>query len=588
MAGVESYGLIDGGNFVGVQAKWFTESVNAGQINQIRKSIHSALLVRPAMAHYIVCLPRNFQSDKIGRGKKLVEDTEEKRINELIEEIANAYPDLTLEFWNESRILQELQKPGAEGILKFWFTKEILSFDFVKSRFELAKTGWLKERYTPSLHSQGEIHFIVQQALYTEEARRKVVKEITGFISHATLSIKLIDQFNALAGRSNAFEIELLAIKTALEGNIQLFIQVKDSIKAGELVTDKISLSPIDYWTSIHKLHSAKLDPTFNNIKPRLTEALTELAESDLNEYVDWLLKHNVAHNCGILGFPGSGKTHGVANEIELRLLSNIPAIIIRAKDCPSANWSQILHHSLGGLNDWTDIEIFTAFESMAARIDLEKAGQPLVDDFKHELTNFLVTIDGIDESDYIASWRDRVKELEHWIKTFPRLRFVFTARSYGATNDNPSQLHFDDNVNIRFDLPEEGDVPLTELTKDYFKSYGINYVGFPWLLTAFENALSLKLFCEEYKGKSIADLDRPVIVGFTALLNNKINRIDTEFTEQQKPGWSKTDQVVRKSLINVSDNLILKRTASHDELADKLVADFYRLVDKTGHGLQS
>jgi hypothetical protein len=328
--GVEAYAIIENGKFAGVQAKWFTESVDASQINQIRKSITSALTVRPSLERYVVCLPRNFQSDKIGRGKKLVEDTEERRINDLVDEIALSHPDLNLEFWNENRIREELQKPGADGIVKFWFTKEILSFDFIKGRFDLAKAGWLKERYTPSLHTQGEIHSIIQQALYTTESRVEVTSEMARFISHAELTVRLIDQFNLRAGVGNSLEGDLNITKQALAIYIQLFQQVCTQLKDGEYLSKGQQIDSIDFWTAIHKLDSAKLDPTFNNIKPRLSEALKKLAESELSEYVDWLFTENRAHNCGILGRPGSGKTHGVANEVESRLIQNIPAIIIR------------------------------------------------------------------------------------------------------------------------------------------------------------------------------------------------------------------------------------------------------------------
>lgn len=580
--GVESYAVMEDGKFAGVQAKWFLESLNASQINQIRKSINSALTVRPTMSQYIICLPRDFQSDKIGRGKKLVEDTEEKRINELIDEFSVPYPDLKIEFWNESRIRDELQKPGAEGIVKFWFSKEILSFDFIKNRFELAKSGWLKERYTPSLHAQGEIHSIVQLALYTRESRIEVIREMERFLSHAELTQRLIHEFNHLAaGAANPFQAELETIQQTITKYVQLFQTFRNQVKNGEqLSNQQHGIVPVDFWTTIHKLDTAKLNPTFNNVQPRLSLAFKKLAESDLPEYVNWSIVQNRSHNCGIMGLPGSGKTHGVADEVELRLKEAAPAVIIQAKTTPCSNWTDILHHTLGGLKDWTDVEIFTAFEAMVSRVDVEKAEDPQSSEIENELTKFLIVIDGIDEAENMTQWRDRIKELTHWITQFPRIRFVFTARSYGPVNENPSQLHFDD-ANVRFDLPDEGDVPLLELAQAYFRTYNIDYQNFPWLLTAFENALSLKLFCEEYKGKDLATLENPVIFGFRSLLNNKINRIDTEFTEQHKPGWSSTDQVVRQALVCIADTLVLKTFTSHNELASKLVADTNGLIDR-------
>lgn len=51
-----------------------------------------------------------------------------------------------------------------------------------------------------------------------------------------------------------------------------------------------------------------------------------------------------------ILGNPGSGKTHGIANLVESLLEGNLHIpILIRAKDInPINNWAEILKKSLG------------------------------------------------------------------------------------------------------------------------------------------------------------------------------------------------------------------------------------------------
>src|SRR6185437_8695199 len=76
--GVEAYVILDNDDIVGLQCKWFRTAISPNQIGQIRRSIDSAMAVRPDISRYIVCLPRDFGSSKIGKGKVLVDDCEEK------------------------------------------------------------------------------------------------------------------------------------------------------------------------------------------------------------------------------------------------------------------------------------------------------------------------------------------------------------------------------------------------------------------------------------------------------------------------------------------------------------------------------
>ena len=40
--GIEAYGQLSSGDIIAVQAKWFQQSLNGSEINQIRKSIQTA------------------------------------------------------------------------------------------------------------------------------------------------------------------------------------------------------------------------------------------------------------------------------------------------------------------------------------------------------------------------------------------------------------------------------------------------------------------------------------------------------------------------------------------------------------------
>ena len=68
--GIEAYGKLSNGNFIAIQSKWFKQALDNNEIKQIKNSITTALNIRPNIIEYIICIPHNVSSVKIGRGKK--------------------------------------------------------------------------------------------------------------------------------------------------------------------------------------------------------------------------------------------------------------------------------------------------------------------------------------------------------------------------------------------------------------------------------------------------------------------------------------------------------------------------------------
>ena len=52
--GVESFAVLKDNSIIGLQAKWFRTSIQAGQISQIKGSIETAKKIRPEIKKYIV------------------------------------------------------------------------------------------------------------------------------------------------------------------------------------------------------------------------------------------------------------------------------------------------------------------------------------------------------------------------------------------------------------------------------------------------------------------------------------------------------------------------------------------------------
>lgn len=167
--GVESYAVLSDGKVIGLQAKWFPDSITTNQMGQIKNSINTALKMRPQITRYIVCVPRDLAS-LTGKG----DNTEDKRWEDMKSDVLKDNPNLTLDLWNETRLTQELQKECSAGIFKFWFERAEISEESVKFSFEKSKHSWLSTKYVPELNTFGTIHSFICTYLGDVDQRKKL------------------------------------------------------------------------------------------------------------------------------------------------------------------------------------------------------------------------------------------------------------------------------------------------------------------------------------------------------------------------------------------------------------------------------
>ena len=111
--GVESYLTLTDDKVVGLQAKWFPNTIGSSEIGQIRNSIKTAIRIRPHIIRYIVCVPRDLASQTA----RTIEsgNSEDNRWKALVKEINTEFPSLIIELWNETKITEELQKADSSG-----------------------------------------------------------------------------------------------------------------------------------------------------------------------------------------------------------------------------------------------------------------------------------------------------------------------------------------------------------------------------------------------------------------------------------------------------------------------------------------
>ena len=566
--GVESYAVLSDGKIIGLQAKWFPDSITSNQMGQIKNSINTALKMRPQITRYIVCVPRDLAS-LTGKG----DNTEDKRWEDMKSEVLKDYPDLILDLWNETRLTQELQRDCSAGILKFWFERAEISEESVRFSFEKSKNSWLSTKYVPELNTFGTIHNFVCTYLGDVDQRKKL-NELFASMSDLcnefyTASDEIIDvcgendpQLVALLNESKSqiqfMQREVQKIQSWLENEsvfglsfeVDAFWVDFDAIEA-QLKESKEERSHYFHFSAVIKilrlLGKIRIQPILNQIK----------------RAKDW-------RSLVFLGEPGTGKTHGVAAEAE-RLLNDgyhIP-ILIQARDISSTDtWKDMLISNLGLANSWSEEEIWQGLSSLANRKKvhvLDSSDQVSV------LPKIIVIVDGVDESSLHDKWTERVQETSAIIQSYPSIRFCFMSRPYVFKGKNTGGRIVNIDVN--------GDVPTYKLFDSYVKAYDVDVSGAGWVKYALTTPWALKLFCELNKGKKI-NYHSGADVSIAALLKEKIRMLESEYCKQDSSA-TVADQNIFRSIILLANSFScesrIERSQIIGSIAQRLSVDIVR-----------
>ncbi|MDD5151193.1 MAG: hypothetical protein PHC28_12085 [Flavobacterium sp.] len=576
--GIEAYGKLSNGSFIVIQSKWFKQALNNSEITQIKKSIITALNIRPNIIEYIICIPRNVSSKKNSKNGKLAKFTEDERIKNFEIEIKKSSPNVKITWWFEQTILNELQFPENEGVNKYWFEKEVIHSSFLKDKFDLQKTNyWLKERYVGDLHTKGDIQNLIDKQLNSLPFRKKILAKILDLKNKINHTLKISTKFINVTVNSNEFknklEIinyfldELIKCSTELETKLANGIEINLSINdEKELTILNTIYEAVEILETINPSDFQK--PIYQNLKICLRELNTEI----INKYLEIENNLTLISTSLILGKPGTGKTLGLAYAVEECVKKSAPAILIQAKGANSKDWTQLLSKELE-LTNWNKNEIFNALETIAVRKDCQLA----FDNIKPaENTTVLICIDGLDEDfSNEANWYDRINETIEITNKYKRIRFVFSAREY-FYNNQKLPVYKKQYEELR--LKREGDVKVEDVANNYFKKYNINIENHQ-LVKGLDSLFALKLFCENYKGSTIKGNDF-VQTATSKLINLKVERINNEYLESLETKKSKSVKPVLDFLNIISDLFYYTSEVSHTQIFDLEIENKLKYLD--------
>ena len=206
--GVEAYCVLEDGNVVGVQSKWFPMKIEDSQIRQIESSIQTAKKVRPQISMYVVCVPRDLGSKKIVKGGGLAQNTEADRWITLVEKCKLSYPDLEIILWDETRLQEKLLQPETQGAYRYWFENTVVFDQQFELSYSKAVNSWAKHKYIPEIHTRGYIHERLGYFLGCDELAKKRYDEVGRFMNRLEALSRAYKDILALGFSSSAKELE--------------------------------------------------------------------------------------------------------------------------------------------------------------------------------------------------------------------------------------------------------------------------------------------------------------------------------------------------------------------------------------------
>ncbi len=560
--GIEAYGELKNGDIIAVQAKWFLTTMENTQINQIEKSVNTALNLRKKIVEYIICVPRSLSSTKMGKGQVPVPNTEESRVDQLTAKIQGVHASTTFTWWFEQDMQNELLEGDNEGMSKFWFERDVVTHKQLVDQFELEKAGWIDKRYIPELHGPGVIQGHIEQILFSQAYRKELLNRIgetTKILQNAT---SLISRFAETLGSSSPILIELIALQSNIDYNLSSLLPLIRAVQEGINELPTITLQPMPVSTDLLiSLEEWRPSDRQLGLPTRLFKSLDRLTDLDLSAIITKIRDEVVQSGRLFLGNSGTGKTHALSNTVDIRLnYQKVPALIIRAKGAPSGDWKFLLQKALD-IDNWNKNEMLSALETLAVRADYQ-AAKALVagDELKNEMAKVMICIDGLEEdTEHWPEWYARIRESVILMGRYPRVRFAFTARPYFLLEtEMPADLTF-----RVIEIPREGDIPVQEVVDRYFKHFDIT-VEPRSLIRGIDSLYALRLFCKLYEGRKLTAEDE-ILTAEHDLLNEKVNRMEEEFRQVKNPGAARNP--VRDAIEAIAEVFYLKSNMPHTDL---------------------
>lgn len=510
--GIECYWILEDGSEVVWQAKYFCNAFDDSQYQQIDGSVKRALNSHPNLRRYIITVPTD-PSDAHITGRMSMKE----RIDGYVDRWLEINPHMSFEFWWASDLIERIQNPSNQGMLRFWFGEcEFTDEDLIQ--FNEASIKDLGKRYTPKLNVE------VDAVQYFEVLSRG--KSFNLFLEE---ELRITESICAKIEGNELCHDALGAIENVRE-------IIKDIEGINITGVDKI---PLDEFL----LALESLAETVQNISNRLYEkdTITEAEKKNFHHIyelgVEVMHVYNDLHqdmmklvNDPILileGDAGVGKSHLLADVVKRREKDEQFSLFFLGQKFIS------------------DEEPFTQMMKMLFFTGSSKEFLEILE-AKAETKGhrIIIFIDAINEGHGLTIWQNNIRSFIDKIRQYPWIGLVLSIR----TSYSPLILPWNEfGYNFCVWARHYGFGNNTQKAiRLYFKEYDILYPSVPLLNSEFKNPLFLHLFCEGMKNNGYREIPDG-IKGITSVMNMFFEGVEKSL--RKKKQYSSTIKVVEKAI---------------------------------------
>ncbi len=483
--GVECYWMLEDGSIVAWQAKYFCKAFDDSQYQQIDSSVKEALKAHPNLKKYIIAVPTD-PSDAHVAGRMSMKE----RIDGYVERWSKMNSHVAFEFWWASDLIERLQKPTNQGMLRFWFGEhEFADDDLIRFNAESIKD--LGKRYTPKLNVEVEV------LQYFEVLSRG--KLLNRFLDR---ELKMAEDACGKIERDEHCRVVLDKVESVRN----VIKQIKEHDITG---VDRIPLD--EFLTVLVSLAEAVQDIANNFVDKETTgdEEYRRFREI-YGLGVDVLDVYNDLHRdiIGLVNDPililegdaGVGKSHLIADVVLRRQKEKQFSLLFLGQkfitdEDPFTQMMRMLYFS------GSPEELLEMLEAKA-----ETTGHRII-----------IFIDAINEGHGLTIWQNNIRSFIDKIRQHPWLGLVLSIRTSYVDVILPWD-EFGNDYCVRATHYGFGN-NTQKAVQLYFKEYGILYPSVPLLNPEFRNPLFLHLFCEGMRNNGYSKIPDG-IKGMTSVMN--------------------------------------------------------------------
>jgi len=554
--GVECYIILNNGNEIGFQAKWFLSTPQDTQWNQVEKSFKTALDKHPNMTQYYVAIPLDRADPRIENQQWFMDKWNEK-IEKWKQLALSKYGrDIEFEYWGSSEFITRLSREENAGLKSFFFGDIDLSDGWLKNQNKLAIKD-LGARYTPEINIELDSLLENFDALSrNNNFKKRVDKAYHEFMVSYREFLKRI-YFKDEAFESSKNELtKLLESFEKIYETIEFFgIKPIDEERINQLFKE---IEPISYKIRdlLYELNQKEIeDKKIETTGGYRTSTTYDSSIRNFEDYLSNIYEIKGIFNTKILklannpymildGEAGIGKSHLLADIVNSRTEEEYISIFLLGQ------------HFREDKNPWTQI-----LELLDLQCSKDNFLGALNAKAQSDNKRVVIFIDAINEGKGRSFWNEFLIGFIETIKQYEWLGLVLSIRSSYFNLIVPKKV-FENSLVI----------PITHFgfhgveynaSKLFFKNYNIAQPSVPLLHPEFSNPLFLKLFCEGLNKRGLTTIPDGY-EGITNIIKFFIEGIEAKLIKKYSniKGLKLIDKVLNTLIVKMID----EQTIAYDE----------------------